>query len=89
MSNKLEMATLAGIPTARGLVAGPVFLYRGDGEIPVPEYVVEPGREEEELKRFDRAVAETKRDLENLISVLRERTGRADVKVFEIGRAHV
>ncbi len=77
------MATLAGIPTARGLVAGPVFLYRGDGEIPVPEYVVEPGREEEEFRRFERAVVDTKRDLENLISVLRERTGRADVRVFE------
>lgn len=77
------MTTLAGIATARGLVAGPVFLYRGDGEIPVPEYVVESGREEDELRRFERAVAETKRDLESLISVLRERTGRADVRVFE------
>ena len=83
MNNKPEMVTLAGIPTARGLVAGPVFLYRGDGEIPVPEYVVEAGREEEELRRFERAVVDTKRDLENLISVLRERTGRADVRVFE------
>jgi phosphotransferase system enzyme I (PtsI) len=77
------MTTLAGIATSRGLVSGPVFLYRGDGEIPVPEYVVEAGREEEELRRFDRAVADTKRDLESLISVLRERTGRADVRVFE------
>lgn len=83
MNSKPEMTTLAGIATARGLVAGPVFLYRSDGEIPVPEYVVEPGREEEELRRFERAVADTKRDLENLISVLRERTGRSDVRVFE------
>ena len=83
MNSRPEMTTLAGIPTARGLVAGPVFLYRGDGEIPVPEYVVERGREEEELRRFERAVADTKRDLENLIAVLRERTGRADVRVFE------
>ena len=83
MNSKSEMTTLAGIATARGLVAGPVFLYRGDGEIPVPEYVVEAGREEEELRRIERAVADTKRDLENLISVLRERTGRSDVRVFE------
>ena len=83
MNSRPEMATLAGIPTARGLVAGPVFLYRGDGEVPVPEYVVEPGREDEELRRFERAVVDTKRDLESLISVLRERTGRADVRVFE------
>ena len=83
MNSKPEMTTLAGIATARGLVLGPVFLYRGDGEVPVPEYLVEPGREEEELRRLERAVADTKRDLENLISVLRERTGRSDVRVFE------
>ena len=77
------MTTLSGIATSRGLVAGPVFLYRGDGEVPVPEYVVEAGREAEELRRFERAVADTKRDLESLISVLRERTGREDVRVFE------
>ena len=77
------MATLAGIATARGLAAGPVFLYRGDGDIPVPEYVVEPGREGDELMRLRRAVTETRRDLEALLSVLRERTGRADVRVFE------
>ena len=82
-SNPVQMTTLSGIATSRGLVSGPVFLYRGDGEIPIPEYVVEPGREAEELRRFERAVVDTKRDLESLISVLRERTGREDVRVFE------
>ena len=75
--------TIAGLPTARGFAVGPVFVYRGDGEIPIPEYVVEPGREQEEMQRFRRAVAATQRDLEGLISVLKERTGRADVRVFE------
>jgi phosphotransferase system enzyme I (PtsI) len=77
------MTTIAGLATARGFACGPVFVYRGDGEIPIPEYVVEPGRETDELTRFKRAVLDTKRDLENLISILRERTGRADVRVFE------
>ena len=77
------MTTLSGIATSRGLVSGPVFLYRGDGELPIPEYVVEAGREAEELRRFERAVVDTKRDLESLISVLRERTGREDVRIFE------
>ena len=75
--------TIAGLPTARGFAAGPVFIYRGDGEIPVPEYVIEKGREGDELLRYKRAVFDTKRDLEGLISVLKERTGRADVRVFE------
>lgn len=77
------MQTIAGLATARGFVAGPVFIYRGEGELPVPEYLIEPGCEGDELLRFKRALLETRRDLENLISVLRERTGRDDVRVFE------
>ena len=77
------MQTLAGLATARGFAAGPVFVYRGDGDIPAPEYLVEAGREGDELMRLKRALADTKRDLENLISTLRERAGRSDVKVFE------
>ena len=77
------MMTVAGLATARGFAAGPVFIYRGDGELSIPEYVVPEGREAEELERLRRAFAVTGRDLEGLISVLRERTGRADVRVFE------
>ena len=77
------MTTVAGLATARGFACGPVFVYRGDGEIPIPEYVVEPGREEDELTRLRRAMHETRRDLEGLISILRARTGREDVRVFE------
>ena len=77
------MTTVAGLATARGFACGPVFVYRGDGEIPIPEYIVEPGREDEELTRLKRAMVDTRRDLENLIAILRERTGRADVRVFE------
>ncbi len=77
------MTTVTGLPTARGFAVGPVFVYRGDGEIPVPQYIVEEGREADELARLRRAMDETRRDLEDLIVVLKERTGRADVRVFE------
>lgn len=83
MNNKPQMRTVAGLATARGFAAGPVFIYRGDSDIPIPEYIVEPGKEADELMRLRRAMVETKRDLENLIAVLRERTGRGDVRVFE------
>ena len=83
MSSKLQMTTVSGLATARGLAAGPVFLYRGGGDIPIPEYTVEPERVEVELSRLRSARTEVRRDLENLISVLRERTGRSDVMVFE------
>ena len=77
------MRTFAGIATARGFVAGPVFIYRGNGELQIPEYVVEAGREGDELLRLKRALVDVRRDLETLISALKERTGRDDVRVFE------
>jgi len=83
MSNNRSMQTIAGIATARGFAVGPVFIYRGSGDVPVPEYIVEPGGEDDELQRLKRALTETRRDLEGLISVLRTRTGTDDVRVFE------
>ena len=83
MSNKGPMRTIAGLATARGFAVGPAFIYRGDGEIPIPQYVVEPGREADELLRLKRALVETKGDLEKLISAVKEHTGGKDVRVFE------
>ncbi len=83
MNSKLQMMTKAGLPTARGYAVGPVFVYRGDGEIPIPQYVVEEGREAAELYRLRRAMDETRHELEDLIAELRTRTGRTDVRVFE------
>ncbi len=77
------MKTIAGLPTARGFAVGPAFVYRGDGEIPIKEYVIGEECVQSEMQRLQRAFVETKRDLEGLISVLKERTGRSDVRVFE------
>ena len=77
------MQTITGLATARGFAIGPVFVYRGDGNVPIPEYVVDPGHEADELVRLKRAVMETKRDLDSMIATLRERAGQADVRVFE------
>ena len=77
------MKTVDGLSTARGFAVGPVFVYRGDGDIPVPEYVIETGCEGDEALRFRRAIFAARRDLENLISTLKARSGRADVKIFE------
>ena len=77
------MQTIAGLATARGFAMGPVFVYRGDGDVPVPEYVVDPGHEVDEIQRLRRARLETQRDLEGLIATLRERSRQSDVKVFD------
>ena len=83
MGGVAPMKTVSGLAIARGYVSGPVFIYRGDGEIPVPEYVVEAGREEAELARLKSTIARIRGDLEKLIAALRERTGRSDIRVFE------
>lgn len=83
MNNKREMKTLRGLAAARGYAVGPVFIYRGDGDFPVPEYVVESGREGDEMLRLKRAIYEAKRDLSGVVSALKDRTGRAEVKIFE------
>ena len=77
------MQTVAGLATARGLASGPVFLYRGNGGFSVPEYRVTPDRVPEELARLRRARAVLKRDMENLIAIMKERTERTDWMVFE------
>lgn len=83
MSSSPETQTLTGLATARGYALGPAFVYRGDGDVPVPEYLVEPGREGDELLRFRRALFETRRDLEGLVSVLKARSDGGDARVFE------
>ena len=77
------MVVLSGLPTARGFAVGPAFIYRGDGDIPIPQYAVEPGHEVDELQRLKRAICETRQGLDKLIAILRERAGRGDVRVFE------
>ena len=77
------MKTFAGLATARGFAEGPAFVYRGDGDLSVPEYIVAEGREGDEILRLRRARNETRRDLESLVAVLRERSGQEDAKVFE------
>ena len=77
------MRTISGLATARGFAVGPVFLYRGGGDIPIPEYALVPGVEVDEVVRLRRAIMEAIDDLKAMIETLRERTGRADVKIFE------
>ena len=83
MSSKPETLTLSGLATARGYAIGPAFVYRGVGDVPVPEYRIEEGRVGDELLRLKRAFFETKRDLEGLVSVLKARSSGGDARVFE------
>jgi len=77
------MRTVSGLSTARGFAVGPVFLYCGGGDFPIPEYALVPGAEVDEVMRLRRAKLEARQDLEEMIATLRERTGRADIRIFE------
>lgn len=83
MNSNDDKRILRALAAARGYAVGPVFIYRGDGDFPVPEYVVEPGCEGDEMLRLKRAIYRAKRELESLVSALKERTGRDEVKIFE------
>ena len=82
MSSDAQSRTMTGLAAARGFAMGPVFVFRGD-DIPVPEYRIEPSAVNEEIQRLRHAYFSTRRDLEGMIAVLRKRTGRDDVRVFE------
>lgn len=83
MKRSSRTETLTGLATARGFAVGPVFIYRGEGDVPVPEYLVAPERAEDELLRLRHAAKETKRDLESLAAAMRERGGNGAERVFE------
>jgi len=83
MSNKAQISVLKGLAVSGGLAEGPAFVYRGEGDSPIPEYRIPEGGEENEVLRLERAMAATRRDLENLIAALRERADGADAKLFE------
>lgn len=83
MSSSGESRTIRGLATARGFAIGPAFVYRGDGDVPVPQYVVEPGGELRELERLQEARGAARRDLKKLIETLREHLALEDVRVFE------
>ncbi len=84
MSSSSKNRTLSGLATSRGFVVGPVFVYRGEGEIPIPEYAVEKGKEKEELKRFHDALAITRKEIEGIVEAVKERTNdKDDAKIFE------
>ena len=83
MSNKAHISVLKGLAVSGGLAEGPAFIYRGDGDLPIPEYRLPEGGEDAERLRLERAIAAVRRDLENFIASLRKRTSGEEVKVFE------
>ena len=77
------MVTVAGTATSRGFVSGPVFLYAGDRDLVLPEYTLAADKVGAELARFREARAETRRQLEGVVTDVTARVTGAEADIFK------
>ena len=76
------MVTVAGTATSRGFVSGPVFLYAADRNLTIPEYTLAADKVGAELARFREARAETRRQLEGVVTDVSARVTGAEADIF-------
>ena len=76
------MVTVSGTATSRGFVSGTVFLYAGDREMALPEYTLPESRVGAELARYREARAETRRQLEGVVTEVSSRVDGAEADIF-------
>ena len=77
------MVTVGGTATSRGFVSGPVFLYVGDHDLVLPEYRLPAEKVGAELARFREARAETRRQLEGVVTDVTARVASAEADIFK------
>jgi phosphoenolpyruvate-protein kinase (PTS system EI component) len=77
------METLAGIATSRGFVSGRVFLYAGGRDLVLPEYTIDEGKIGAELARYREARAETRRQLEGVVTDVAARVTTDEADIFK------
>ena len=77
------MVTVAGTATSRGFVSGPVFMYAGDRDISIPEYTLPAEKVGAEIARFREARAETRRQLEGVVTDVSSRVTDAEADIFQ------
>ena len=76
------MVSVSGTATSRGFVSGTVFLYAGDRDIALPEYTLPESRIGAELARYREARAETRRQLEGVVTDVSSRVDGAEADIF-------
>ena len=78
-----RMVTVGGTATSRGFVSGPVFLYAGDHDLVLPEYRLPAEKVGAELARFREARAETRRQLEGVVTDVSARVASDEADIFK------
>ncbi len=71
-----------GISASPGIVIGTAFVRNGD-RVRVPRRVVEPAAVEGEVKRFDRALADTRRELRSFKADIAKKMGEDHARIFD------
>ena len=77
------MVTVAGTATSRGFVSGPVFLYYGDRDLVSPEYKLPADKIGVEIARYREARAETRRQLEGVVTDVSARMAGDEADIFK------
>lgn len=77
-----EERVVEGIGVGPGIAIGPAYLY-ARAAFEVEERHIEGDDFEDEIKRFERAVAKSERDLTKIASIAREKLGEGSSSIFE------
>ena len=74
---------LEGVAVAPGIAIGPVYHYARDSFDDVEHREIDEDEVEEELRRFEKAVVRSERDLNKIASIAREKIGEQSAEIFE------
>ena len=74
---------LEGVAVAPGIAIGPVYHYARDSFDDVEHREINEDQVEEELRRFEKAVLRSERDLNKIASIAREKIGEQSAEIFE------
>ena len=72
-----------GVMSAPGIVIGKAFVISSESLI-VEQRTLQEGEVEDEIKRFERALAETREELLNIKSRIAEQMGENHAKIFDM-----
>lgn len=71
-----------GISASQGIAYGQVFLYL-QSDLDVPEYQVEASRWSLEVERFERALVETRRQVQKIMGEVKANLGEDEARIFD------
>ena len=81
-SNSSEEHQYVGIAASPGIAHGPVSLIR-EKAIFVPKYKVDQEQMKGEVSRFENALVETRKQIQNIQEAIRESLGEDEARIFD------